>query len=191
MCINTNPYNRKAYFISPVWNCLSLNLFTNLVFTSYIFHKILSRVYGSVTNNDAFWTGWLGLLTPSLQSPVIAINYNNSQYIFSSVLIWSLSFLVCITTYFSSSLSSTGFWLGSSFCGDWLRSYLNSRLYSVSVPYEIFVDHSYPWTCLLIPQQRVAFQRSTSFIVVSQETCSSTRFLEMGLHVTIFKCFSH
>jgi hypothetical protein len=43
----------------------------------------VSRVYGSVTNNSGFWIGWLYLLTPSLQSLVIAINYNNLNSIFS------------------------------------------------------------------------------------------------------------
>jgi hypothetical protein len=27
---------------------------------------MLSRVYGSVTNNNGFWIGWLDLLPPSL-----------------------------------------------------------------------------------------------------------------------------
>jgi hypothetical protein len=49
----------------------------------------------------------------------------------------------------------------------------------------MFVDYPYPWTRLLIPQQPARFQESTPFIFVSQETCSSTRFLEMGLHVKI------
>jgi hypothetical protein len=35
---------------------------------------ILSRVYGSVTNNNGFWIWWLVLLTPSLQSLLITIN---------------------------------------------------------------------------------------------------------------------
>jgi hypothetical protein len=35
---------------------------------------ILSRVYGSVTNNNGFWIGWLGLLTSSF-----TISLNNNQ----------------------------------------------------------------------------------------------------------------
>jgi hypothetical protein len=53
----------------------------------------------------------------------------------------------------------------------------------------MFVDHSYAWTRLLILQQRASFRESTSFIFVSQEKCSSTRFLGLGLHVTIFNHF--
>jgi hypothetical protein len=37
--------------------------------------------------------------------------------------------------------------------GHWLGSYLNDHLISVSVSWELFVDGSYPWTRLLIPQQ--------------------------------------
>jgi hypothetical protein len=37
---------------------------------------ILSRVRGSVTNNNGFWIGWLDLLTPSLQSLVITVSYS-------------------------------------------------------------------------------------------------------------------
>jgi hypothetical protein len=49
----------------------------------------------------------------------------------------------------------------------------------------MFVDHTYPWTDVLIPQQRVGFQESTYRIFVSQETCLPTRSLAMDLHVTI------
>jgi hypothetical protein len=34
---------------------------------------ILSRVYGSVTNNNGFWIGWLNLMTPSCTIP---LNHN-------------------------------------------------------------------------------------------------------------------
>jgi hypothetical protein len=36
----------------------------------------MSGVYGSVTNNNGFWTGWLDLLTPSC---AIARNHNQSS----------------------------------------------------------------------------------------------------------------
>jgi hypothetical protein len=39
---------------------------------------ILSRVYGSVTNNNGFSVGWLDLLTPCF-TLLITINYNSSQ----------------------------------------------------------------------------------------------------------------
>jgi hypothetical protein len=38
--------------------------------------NILSRVYGSVTNNNGFWIGWLDLLAPSC---TVAPNYNQSS----------------------------------------------------------------------------------------------------------------
>jgi hypothetical protein len=74
--------------------------------------------------------------------------------------------------------------------GNRIISYLNGRLYSVSLSYNIFVDYSYPWTRLLIPQQRAGFQQSISFMFVSQETCLPTRSLAMDRHVTISSHFS-
>jgi hypothetical protein len=71
--------------------------------------------------------------------------------------------------------------------GPCLGSYLNGRLCRVSVSYEMFVDRSYPWILLLIPQQRAGFQESTSAVFVSQEPCFRTRSLAMGLHVTLHK----
>jgi hypothetical protein len=61
-----------------------------------------------------------------------------------------------------------------------IRSEFNSvlLLHSVSVSKEMFVDHSCPGKC--VPYQ-VGFQES-----ISTETCLSTRFLTMGLHVTIY-----
>jgi hypothetical protein len=59
----------------------------------------------------------------------------------------------------------------------WPHSDLNDLLYSVYVSKEMFVDHSYPWKCVL---QRVSFQES-----ISMETCLLTRFLATGLHVTV------
>jgi hypothetical protein len=41
--------------------------------------NILSRVWGSVTNSNGFWIGWLDLLTLLLQLFLITINYNNSH----------------------------------------------------------------------------------------------------------------
>jgi hypothetical protein len=38
-----------------------------------ISQEILSRVYGSVTNDNGFWTGLLDLLTPSF---IISVNHN-------------------------------------------------------------------------------------------------------------------
>jgi hypothetical protein len=43
------------------------------------FPLILSRVRGSVTNNNGFWIGWLDLLAPSLQSLLNTTNCNSSQ----------------------------------------------------------------------------------------------------------------
>jgi hypothetical protein len=58
----------------------------------------------------------------------------------------------------------------------WLHSDLNGLLYSVSVSKQMFFDHSYPWK--RVPWG-VGFQKP-----ITTETCYSTRFLEMGLHVT-------
>jgi hypothetical protein len=41
--------------------------------------NILSRVQGSVTNNNGFWIGWLDLLALLLQPLLITISYNSSQ----------------------------------------------------------------------------------------------------------------
>jgi hypothetical protein len=41
--------------------------------------KILSRVRGSVTNNNGFWIGSLDLLVLRLQLHLITITYNSSQ----------------------------------------------------------------------------------------------------------------
>jgi hypothetical protein len=52
-------------------------------------NNILSRVYGSVTNNNGGWIGSWVYWHLLVQSLVIAINYNNSQSIFSrTVLPW-------------------------------------------------------------------------------------------------------
>jgi hypothetical protein len=41
--------------------------------------NILSRVWGSMTNNNKFWIGWLDLLALLLQLLLITIDYNSSQ----------------------------------------------------------------------------------------------------------------
>jgi hypothetical protein len=47
----------------------------------------------------------------------------------------------------------------------WLAAYIPYRY-----PRKIYVDRSYPWTRLLIPQQRFGFQQSTTSIPVSKDT---------------------
>jgi hypothetical protein len=51
---------------------------TTLMRAHRLIHKqyILSRVYGSVTNNNGFWIGWLDLLPPSC---TISLNHNQLQ----------------------------------------------------------------------------------------------------------------
>jgi hypothetical protein len=48
-------------------------------FTASDLEVDVSRVRGSVTNNNGFWIGWLDLLQTSLQLFLTAINYNSSQ----------------------------------------------------------------------------------------------------------------
>jgi hypothetical protein len=50
-----------------------VHLKCQLIFT-WLSAIILSRVYGSVTNNNGFWIGWLDLLTPSVTVP---LNHNH------------------------------------------------------------------------------------------------------------------
>jgi beta-glucanase (GH16 family) len=53
----------------PLWPCFEILPF---VFVD----KILSRVYSSVTSNNAVWIGWLDLLTPSF---TIILNHDQLQ----------------------------------------------------------------------------------------------------------------
>jgi hypothetical protein len=52
---------------------------------------VLSRVRGSVTNNNGFWIAWLDLLTLFLQSLLINISYNSSHSMIktSSISYWT------------------------------------------------------------------------------------------------------
>jgi hypothetical protein len=87
------PYWASAYLHSIVavqlvvlcrWKKMRF-LCLRLIF-QFIGSCFMSRVYGSVINNNGFWIGWLDLLTTSLQS-VITINYKHSQSIFSPTLL--------------------------------------------------------------------------------------------------------
>jgi hypothetical protein len=49
----------------------------NYVNKSHFNYNILSRVRGSVTNNNGFWIRWLNLLALILQSLLIILTYNN------------------------------------------------------------------------------------------------------------------
>jgi hypothetical protein len=103
----------------------------------------------------------LDLLIGPLQSLVITTNYNKSQYIFSSILIWSLSVLIWTTT------DSILIWTAS------------------------YTAYPYLRKRLLIPQRRVGFQESvsveTAFIFVSQEKCYVTHwFPRIRLRGNIF-----
>jgi hypothetical protein len=124
--------------------------------TSHTHTHILSRDYGSVTNNNGFWIGWLDLLTPSF---TITLNHNPfTTHNTSSAQFWSVLFrpeprLTWTTTVFSSSLPSTVVsWLLSStvthlvqssftnylvlgppFYREWLPSNLNGRLYTLAI----------------------------------------------------------
>jgi hypothetical protein len=64
---------------------------------------ILSRVRGSVTNNNGFWTGWLDLLTPSF---IITLNYNQLQYLTINDCWWLAPFsFSCLSSLTASELN--------------------------------------------------------------------------------------
>jgi hypothetical protein len=94
---------------------------------------LLSWVYGSVTNNNRFWIGWLDLLTPYF---IITLNHNQFTVTHntSSVQFWSDTFcseprLTWNTTVFSSGLSSAVVsWLLSSNVTDLVQSYFTNEL---------------------------------------------------------------
>jgi hypothetical protein len=76
-----NSYTLRERMGRRIWNTMTTpNLICSYfigehnVENWYYYPNILSRVYGSVINNNGFWIGWLELLTPSLQSLVITIN---------------------------------------------------------------------------------------------------------------------
>jgi hypothetical protein len=64
----------------PRLNLTSYNPFRQR-FSAFLHFNILSRVYCSVTNNNGLWIRWLDLLTHSFTILIIAINYNNSQWL--------------------------------------------------------------------------------------------------------------
>jgi hypothetical protein len=74
---------------------------------SEIFAIILSRVYGSVTNNIGFWIGWLDLLTASF---TITRNHNQLQYPTINLQPNSSS-LTAEDSLHSRSSSTTDFWV--------------------------------------------------------------------------------
>jgi hypothetical protein len=63
---------------------------------------MLSRVRGSVTNNNGFWIGWLDLLTSSC---TIYINYNQLQQLIINLLPRTRSILVLLSQF------SYNFWI--------------------------------------------------------------------------------
>jgi hypothetical protein len=81
---------------------------------------ILSRVRGSVTNNNGFWIGWSALLPPSLQLQPITTAQNQ----------W-LSKTRSIPDWPTSVFSSTVTWLGSDL---WIRHFFSFRGPLVTTP---------------------------------------------------------
>jgi hypothetical protein len=73
----------RIYF--PCWESNTHNSAVRLVASHHTNWTIparlnsLPRAWGSVTNNDGLWFGWLDLLTLLLQLHLITINYNSSQ----------------------------------------------------------------------------------------------------------------
>jgi hypothetical protein len=94
----THQYASAAIYIKKLVNItpsifLPLGLQWHRMNVAYITSKprcitmmILSQVHGCMTNNNGVSIGWLDLLTSSLQSLIITINYNISQSFFSSPL---------------------------------------------------------------------------------------------------------
>jgi hypothetical protein len=94
--------------------------------------RILSRAYGSVTNNNGFWVRWLDLLTPSstttLNRNKFIITHNTPSAQFWSDLFWSEPRVTWTTTVFSSSLSPNVFsWILSSTETNWVQSYFTNE----------------------------------------------------------------
>jgi hypothetical protein len=78
------------------------------------YYYVLSCVQGSVANNNGFWTGWLDLLTPSLQLLLITFNYNSSQSMTASDSLRSLLDYECLLfrcDWLGSDLRATHFWV--------------------------------------------------------------------------------
>jgi hypothetical protein len=87
--------------------------------------SILSRVRGSMTNNNGFCIRWLDLLTPSLQSLLITITKAHNRWLpkIRSIPYWTTSFYCD--------------WLGSElrigrFYYEWLLSFTNESIQSQS-----------------------------------------------------------
>jgi hypothetical protein len=69
--------NNRSEYLNHVENITKMQQrYTHDVIMLCALCTILSRVLGSVTNNNGFWVGWLDLLTPSFK---ITLNYNQLQ----------------------------------------------------------------------------------------------------------------
>jgi hypothetical protein len=141
-----------------------------------------------VTSNNRSWIAWLDLLTPSftitLNFNQFTITLNTSWAKFWSDLFWSEWRLCSILVRLLLSSPGSVFycdWFGSvllyerlsiyeSLTSDLRMNYLHGRLYRLAVSQEMSVAWSYPWTRLLVPQQRAVFQESTTSIPVSMDT---------------------
>jgi hypothetical protein len=69
-----------------------------------------------------------------------------------------------------------------------MRSYLNGRLYSVTVSKEMFLACSYPWKCLLFWLQRAVFQESTTSTAVSMDTFNTQRWFMSKNRISAETC---
>jgi hypothetical protein len=59
------------WFVNASWNSCSVELALSRKVVSV---PVLSRVYGSVTNDDGFWIGWLDLFTASNHNQVLTVH---------------------------------------------------------------------------------------------------------------------
>jgi hypothetical protein len=113
-------------------------------------NRILPRVYGSVTNNIGFWIRWLDLLMPSFTIALNHIQWHIQQLTITDYLqlapVWlDYDCLLFYCDWLRSDLRVNYEWrmnYESILMYEWMRSYLNGRLYSLAVSMEVSVECS-------------------------------------------------
>jgi hypothetical protein len=135
-----------------------------------------------VTNNKGFWIGWLDLLSPSLQTLLIAINYNASQPIYSLTLLPGL----CEDSLHSHFRTTSHLIM---FCTTYIVS---RRIHRKHVPCSgMDICESHTKHLLLYCRIYSALHSNGSYPIVAcvfiiAEMCSPSRCPATGLHVTIY-----
>jgi hypothetical protein len=123
---------------------------------------IMSCIEGLHDWRDEFWIGWLHLLTPPIQSLWITVSYNNSQSVFSQTLLPPLPRTCPILIHLLALLIRS-----CTTCIVCMRTHRNHIhcIYSV-----LHSNGSYS---------------IVDWIFVDAGMCLPSRYLEMGLHVTL------